>query len=117
VEVVDIGGLQAAVFPEIGPRLSHEQHALDLLGETYGHDVSLMIVPAARFAPEFFDLSTRLAGGFLQKMSNYGMRLAIVGDISAHLARSTALAAFVAESTAGRHVMFVADRGELAKLL
>ncbi len=92
-----------------GPNLSSEQDALDLLGETYGLEVEMIAVPVERFAPGFFDLSTRQAGHFFQKLQNYRMRLAIVGDISPHTASSKALRDFVGETNRiGQH-LFAAD--------
>jgi hypothetical protein len=74
-------------------------------------------VPVSRFTPEFFDLSTRLAGHFFQKLQNYQMRLAIVGDIADHVARSTALHDFVGETNRRGHHLFVADRAALSAAL
>jgi hypothetical protein len=45
----------------------------------------------------------------MQKFVNYGVRLAIVGDISAHVAASTPFRDLVYESNRGRQVWFVAD--------
>jgi len=68
-------------------------------------------------ADDFFDLSTRLAGEFVQKFVNYGVALAIVGDISAHVAASTALRDSVTESNRGRHLWFAGDLEALAARL
>lgn len=92
-----------------GPALSSEQDALDLLGETYGTQTDMLVVPAERFAPDFFDLSTRHAGHFFQKLQNYQMRLAILGDISGALAASKALQDFVRETNRIGHHLFVPD--------
>lgn len=100
-----------------GPSLSSEQDALDLLGETYGLEIDMIAVPAERFAPGFFDLSTRQAGHFFQKLQNYQMRLAIVGDISAHTANSKALRDFVGETNRTGHHLFVTDARDLATAL
>jgi hypothetical protein len=96
-----------------GPKLASEQDALDLIGLTYGTDTDVIVVPATRFKPEFFDLSTRLAGGFFQKLQTYRLRLAIVGDISSYLTRSKALRDFVSETNRIGHHLFVADRAAL----
>ncbi|MGV3651678.1 MAG: DUF4180 domain-containing protein [Devosia sp.] len=117
MELVVLGGARVAAFAADGALLSTEADALDLLGATFGQDVDLLLVPVTRFDPAFFDLSTGLAGAFLQKMSNYGARLAIEGDIAIHLARSAALRAFVAESNAAGRVLFVADRTALIAAL
>jgi len=112
-----INGLTVFFVAATGSALSSEQDALDLLGETYGTETDRIVVPASRFAPEFFDLSTRLAGHFFQKLQNYQMRLAIVGDISGPVARSQALADFVGETNRKGHHIFAADRPTLATML
>lgn len=100
-----------------GPVLSTGRDATDIIGDAYGSDVVAIVLPAARLSDAFFDLSTRLAGEFVQKFVNYGLALAIVGDISAHLAASTALRDFVYESNRGRHLWFVDDLEALAARL
>lgn len=100
-----------------GEPLRSEQDALDLLGETYGTGTDLIAVPSNRFAPSFYDLSTREAGHFFQKLQNYQMRLAIVGDIGQHLAASKALRDFVGETNRKGHHLFVADETALATAL
>ena len=96
-----------------GPAIVDGQGAVDLIGETYGSEADLLVIPVERLAPEFFRLSTGVAGEVLQKFVTYGCRVAIVGDIDAHVATSSALRDFVHESNAGRHVWFVRDRTAL----
>jgi hypothetical protein len=68
----------------------------------------VMAVPAARLEERFFSLGTRFAGELMQKFVNYGMKLAVVGDIS-YLAASSAPRALVGESSRSGHVWFVPD--------
>ncbi|MEV1063555.1 DUF4180 domain-containing protein [Streptomyces sp. NPDC050263] len=96
-----------------GPALDGERAALDLIGDAMGHDAGLVVVPAERCGEEFFRLRSGVAGAVVQKFANYRIRLAVVGDISAHLAESSALRDFVHESNHGRQLWFVADDGEL----
>ena len=63
--------------------------------------------------PDFFDLRTGLAGAVLQKLVNYHLRVAIVGDVTREVAASKAFADFVTESNRGGHVWFVRDEAEL----
>jgi hypothetical protein len=105
-QVETVAGRQVFRVALEGPALSSEQDAVDLIGATFGLDIDLLAIPAARFAPSFFDLSTRQAGLFIQKFSNYRLPLAIVGDLSAETAASGALAAFVTESNRRSGVMF-----------
>ena len=55
----------------------------------------------------------KLAGDLLQKFVNYEKKVAIVGDISAHVEASDALRDFVWESNRGHHVWFVDDEAAL----
>jgi hypothetical protein len=96
-----------------GPLLTGAQDALDIIGEAYGADTDLVVIPVARLDPAFFDLRTGLAGEILQKFVNYRLRLVILGDIGAHVAASDALRDLVRESNRGRQVRFVADRAGL----
>ncbi|MEQ8600207.1 MAG: DUF4180 domain-containing protein [Devosia sp.] len=108
-----INGVTVYFVSAEGPALASEQDALDLLGETYGTETDLIAVPAVRFADGFFDLSTKQLGHFFQKLQNYQMRLAVLGDISQHLNQSKALRDFVGETNqVGRH-LFAEDRKAL----
>ena len=100
-----------------GPPLESERDATDLIGEALGAGAELVVIPAARLSGDFFRLSTRKAGLFIQKFTNYRVRLAILGDIEARIAASDALADFVRESNKGEAVWFVTDEAALeAKL-
>lgn len=112
-----INGVRLLVLDADGPQLSSEQDALDVIGQTYGLEIDAIVVPATRFVPEFFQLSTTLAGLFIQKFQNYRLRLIIMGDIADRVASSQALADFVRETNRGAHHLFVADRTELASRL
>lgn len=87
--------------------------ANDLLGEAWGAEADLVAAPVARLADGFLDLSTRIAGEVVQKFTNYRIRLAFVGDISARTEASRSLRDFVHESNRGRQIWFVRDRTEL----
>lgn len=117
MSIIRFNDIEVFFVPATGPSLCSEQDALDLLGETYGTEVAMIAVPASRFAPSFFDLSTREAGHFFQKLQNYRMRLAIVGDISARTEGSKALRDFVGETNRIGHHLFVADEAALGAAL
>jgi hypothetical protein len=87
--------------------------ANDLLGEAWGAEAELVIVPVERLANGFLDLSTRIAGEVIQKFTNYRMRLAFVGDIAARVEASRSLRDFVYESNKGSQVWFLNDRAAL----
>jgi hypothetical protein len=85
-----------------GIQISGVPDALDLIGNAGARSV---VVREEQLSPEFFRLSSRLAGDILQKTSNYRMRLAIVGDFSKY--RSKPLADFIRESNATGQTIFV----------
>lgn len=111
-QVIERRGVPVLVCAADGPPIADPQDAMDVIASAFdGPDV--VAVPATRLDDRFFDLRSGLAGEVLQKFVNYRKRLAIVGDISAHVARSRALRDLVVESNRGRHVWFVADLDEL----
>ncbi|MFJ4670374.1 DUF4180 domain-containing protein [Kitasatospora purpeofusca] len=95
-----------------GPVVRDPRDGTDLLGEAFAQDAEWLVVPAARFGPEFFTLGTRLAGEVTQKFAQYRVGLAVVGDLSAYTGASGALRDFVRESNRGRQLWFLADEAE-----
>ena len=100
-----------------GPLISTSADTSDLIGNAWMDHAQVIAVPAGRLDPAFFDLSTLLAGDVTQKVVNYQLRLAVIGDLSAHTSRSQALADFVWESNRGDHIWFVEDEAELVARL
>jgi hypothetical protein len=91
--------------------------ALDFIPAAWGADAAWVAVPASCLGDDFFRLETRVAGELIQKFVNYGVRLAVTGDISAHVADSGALRDFVYESNRRTHVWFVDDLDDLERRL
>lgn len=83
------------------------QDALDLMANVDYEGARNVIVYDTIFAPEFFDLKTRIAGDILQKVVMYNMKLAIVGDFDKYDSKS--LRAFILECNRGNSIFFVAD--------
>jgi hypothetical protein len=115
--VEEIHGVRVLSVPDEGPAIRSGADALDLIAATYGLDVDLIAIPVGRFDPEFFTLSNGLAGEFLQKLVNYRLRVAIIGDLSAHTEASNALRDFVRESNRRKHQWFLETRAELRERL
>jgi Domain of unknown function (DUF4180) len=113
--VITISGVPVLRCAATGPVLDGDRSAADLVGAA-GH-LDVVAVPVARLAPEFFSLRTGVAGAVVQKFATYRLRLAVVGDIAAHVAASTALRDFVREANRGGQTWFVADEAELAARL
>jgi len=67
------------------------------------------------FPPSFFDLKSGLAGDILQKVSNYRVRLIILGDFENIPGKS--LRDFIYESNRTGRVIFTDDMSNAVKLL
>lgn len=93
-----------------------EQDALDIMADVgYLLDSQKIIVHQKNLGEEFFDLSSGLAGGILQKFSNYRVRLVVVGDFSNQ--KSQSLQDFILESNKGSQVNFVKNMTEAKQVL
>jgi hypothetical protein len=115
-QVVERNGVPVLVVDGAGAPIAGGDDVLDLIGSAFGQ-TDTVAIPAERLDERFFALRTGVAGEIMQKFVNYRLRLAIVGDISAHIDGSDALRDLVRESNRGKHVWFVDDLDALdAKL-
>jgi hypothetical protein len=105
--------MQTYTLEPSGPVIASENDFLDHLGNASYSGADCIVVPVSRLSPDFFRLSTGLAGAILQKCSNYQMKIAIVGDISQYTARSGPLRDFVYESNKHGSVRFLASEADL----
>ena len=103
--------------PPEGKKLRDDRDAVELIGEARSAGAGLVAIPAERFEEDFFRLRTRVAGEIVQKFLTYGLRLAIVGDISKYVNESSALRDFVYESNRGDHIWFLANLQDLDRRL
>ena len=86
--------------------VKNERDALDLMVDPQLQGARKIIIHRENITPDFFDLSTRLAGEILQKFVTYQVKLAIVGDFQDASASSRA---FIYESNRGTEIFFVKD--------
>ena len=107
------GSERVLVYAEHGPLLAEERDANDLIGEARSHDASWVALPVSRVHERFFRLETGFAGAVLQKLVNYGVRLALLGDISHWLEDSKALRDFIYETNRGSTFWQLRDLAEL----
>lgn len=113
----NIHGKKVFYFSPDGYSIASERAATDVIGEVWTDWPDIAAIPVERLSEDFFRLETTVAGAVTQKFVTYGLQVALVGDISQHLARSSALASYVHESNRGKHVWFVKDRDELVERL
>ncbi len=87
-------------------QITDEQTALDLMmSVAWLSEAQRIVLRKEHLSEDFFDLSTKLAGGILQKAVNYKVKLAVVGDFSSYT--SKAWKDFVRECNAGQDFCFV----------
>lgn len=112
----EYNGLICAEVESDGKVITDAQSAIDLLmSAKYELGTKNLLIAKRLVAEEFFILSSGLAGEVLQKLFNYGGRIAIYGDYSRYTSKP--LKDFIFESNKGRDVFFTATRDEALALL
>ena len=114
---LDIAGEPSLWLPEAGDYFGEPESVTRLLEASMSERVSLVCVPVARLDPAFFQLRSGMAGAMLQRLMNYRVTLAVVGDVSMHTTASRAFADFVRECNRTGATRFVRDRAELEQAL
>ena len=97
-----INGQSIAELSAEGVMLSTAQQFLQMIMDSSAEGI---IVHQESIDQKFFDLRSGLTGEILQKVVNYRLRLAIVGDFSIYESKS--LKAFIAESNRSNTIAFV----------
>lgn len=95
--------------------ISTPREAMDILASGYPDDVRRFLFWETNFAPDFYDLKTRLAGEVLQKFSNYSVKAAILGTFA--LPGNPRFQEFVFESNQGRQLRFAREEAEAVEWL
>lgn len=99
-------GRDEMVYTVLGPE-SFEGPA-DFIARCVDLDAAAILVPHGVLPKDFFDLSSGVAGDVVQKLVNYGIRIAVVvPDLTAHSAR---FQEFAREASKRRHFGFFPDR-------
>ncbi|MCP5100782.1 MAG: DUF4180 domain-containing protein [Chloroflexi bacterium] len=99
------GGNKIAEIVSADVFVNNVQDALDWMATANYEGAESLILHEAQLHPDFFDLSTKLAGDILLKFSMYRMKLAVIGDFDKF--ESNALKAFIRESNRGKQFFFV----------
>jgi len=113
----DFAGVRVLECATGGPPPRTAKDATDIVGEAWAQKAQMVALSADWLGDEFFALSTGVAGAVVQKLQDYRIRVAVVGDCSRYLAASKALRDWVGECNRGRQVWFVASLEELAERL
>ena len=116
IEKIEKNGIICAVVRSEEIVITDAQSALDLLMTAkYELGTKNIVIDKKRIKEEFFILSSGLAGDILQKMINYGGRIAICGDFSHYTSKP--LHDFIYESNQGHDVFFAATEDEAVDYL
>ena len=116
-DLLQWGGERVLACDADGLAIDSSQRAIDLIGDAMFAGASVIALPASRLGATFFQLRTGLAGEIAQKAVNYRLKLAVIGDISEHLAASNALRDWVREANRGREIWFESSLDSLAARL
>ena len=107
-KIISKNQVSIAVFKSDEVLITDEQSALDFLMSTlYNDNCSHIVINKEILCNDFFVLSTGIAGDILQKVVNYQMKIAIVGDYSNY--ESKPLNDFIYECNNGNSIFFVKD--------
>ena len=115
INLIEINGVTIAEIISEKHEIKAPQDALDIVGNSIYKGAYQIIIHEQGLTPEFFDLSSGLAGEILQKFSNYNSELAIVGDFSKYTSQS--LQDFIRESNQKGAINFVSTIEEAQSVL
>jgi hypothetical protein len=105
----EFAGRRVYLCATAGPFLAEDRNLSDLIGELFSDGARFVAIPLERLGPDFLRLASGVAGRVLQKLVNYRIQVAVLGDVSAAEAASVPLRDFVRESNRGTTVWFVPD--------
>ena len=107
IKVLTRNNVRCAFVCGTGKIITDAQSALNILiNAKYNFDTANIVIDKHLVSENFFILSTGLAGEILQKLINYGGRIAIYGDYSHYTSKP--LKDFIYESNRGKSVFFAA---------
>lgn len=95
-------------FTECEIDITRVDDALELVTASVEQNTGRVLIDSARLPDEFFDLETRFAGAFVQKLVNYRIRFAIVVHPDAD--RGERFTEFVREAKRGTTFRVFDDR-------
>ncbi|HKM21291.1 MAG TPA: DUF4180 domain-containing protein, partial [Lachnospiraceae bacterium] len=101
IKKITANGNEIAIVNSDEVCISDVQSALDfMMSVNYETGSHYIVLNKEAITPDFFVLSTRLAGDILQKFVTYQFKFAIVGDFSGYTSKP--LKAFIYESNKGK---------------
>jgi hypothetical protein len=117
VSVADHGGARILVVGDRVHFADIKTHVNDLITQAWSRSVSTIAIPIDCLPEEFFQLRSGIAVSISQKLVNYRITIAFVGNIADKLLDSQPLGDFIRDCNRGRWIWFVDDMRELATRL
>ncbi|NDO47450.1 DUF4180 domain-containing protein [Clostridium sp. ASF356] len=106
MEKIVKNNIEIVIIEENEINIKQATSAIDAIMDIkYQTNCSNIVIDKKCISEDFFQLSTGLAGEVFQKLINYHIKLAIVGDFSMYT--SKALKDFIYESNKGKAFFFV----------
>lgn len=111
IRTISKNNVTCAIIESEETVITDTQSALDtLISAKYEAGTKNIVIDKRLVTEDFFILSRGLAGEILQKLVDYGGRIAIFGDYSRYTSKP--LRDFIRESNKGREVFFAATEEE-----
>ncbi len=105
-------GKELAEILTCNSRITSPQDLLDIMARV---NSSMLIFKKDMLPESFFDLRSGLAGDIMQKIANYRLKMAVVGDFSDYT--SSSLHDFIRECNRSNNVVFVDDIDKAIRML
>ncbi|MBN2220344.1 MAG: DUF4180 domain-containing protein [Kosmotogaceae bacterium] len=115
MRIIDSEMGKICIFDEVTTLFTDAQSLLDGISDYVYEGCTNLIFKKEHFPEEFYDLKTGLAGEILQKMTDYRLRVSIIGDFT--YVQSKSLRAFIIESNRGNQNFFASTEEEAIQML
>ncbi|MFZ7121629.1 MAG: DUF4180 domain-containing protein [Eubacteriaceae bacterium] len=93
-----------ALFDKDEITIKNVNDVLDIMANVSSMNSYKIVIYKESLNESFFDLKTKLAGEILQKLVNYNMKIAIIGNFEEYNSKS--LHDFIFESNNGKQIFF-----------
>lgn len=107
--VEDLGGHRLLVVGDGSHLFDIKRHVNQLITQAWAQSVSTIVIPVDCLPEEFFQLRSGVAVAMSQRLVNYRITIAFVGDFAGRVLDSQPFADFIRDCNRGRWVWFVGD--------
>lgn len=111
-ELILAGKTKVICFVEQGTTFDDDAMR-ECISQAIAQQAEWIAIPVTRLPESFFDLRTSVAGLWLQKLVNYRLGMAILGDVAPWQSQSKALDALIVECNRGKSCWFLPDLASL----